>query len=168
MCCLHPHNYCEKVNLNLVESSIIETFSNTGILKYYFILIGVYTNYKNNKIILCRLTSLRSYLKSGKTLKNMKKITLFIMDVGVLDQRFSLSEYWQGKSLVSRVTPPTTSFFFFLIVSSSYVVVCCLAIALNTVHVFIYLVLHSVVYTHSLAPSFSAPVFESRKYSYLQ
>ena len=25
------------------------------------------------------------------------------MDVGVLDQRFSLSEYWQGKSLVSRV-----------------------------------------------------------------
>ena len=33
----------------------------------------------------------------------MKKITLFIMDVGVLDQRFSLSECWQGKSLVSRV-----------------------------------------------------------------
>ena len=55
------------------------------------------------KIILCRLASARSYLKSGKTLKNMKKITLFIMDVGVLDQRFSLSEYWQGKSLVSRV-----------------------------------------------------------------
>ena len=55
------------------------------------------------KIILCRLPSLRSYLKSGKTLKNMKKITLFIMDVGVLDQRFSLSGYWQGKSLVSRV-----------------------------------------------------------------
>ena len=27
------------------------------------------------------------------------------MDVGVLDQRFSLSEYWQGKSLVSRVQP---------------------------------------------------------------
>ena len=25
------------------------------------------------------------------------------MDVGVLDQRFSLSGYWQGKSLVSRV-----------------------------------------------------------------
>ena len=36
----------------------------------------------------------------------MKKITLFIMDVGVLDQRFSLSEYWQGKSLVSRVGLP--------------------------------------------------------------
>ena len=35
----------------------------------------------------------------------MKKITLFIMDVGVLDQRFSLSGYWQGKSLVSRVVP---------------------------------------------------------------
>ena len=45
------------------------------------------------KIILCRLPSLRSYLKSGKTLKNMKKITLFIMDVGVLDQRFSLSGF---------------------------------------------------------------------------
>jgi len=53
--------------------------------------------------MLCRLASARSYLKSGKTLKNMKKITLFIMDVGVLDQRFSLSGYWQGKSLVSRV-----------------------------------------------------------------
>ena len=38
------------------------------------------------KIMLCRLARLRSYLKSGKTLKNMKKITLFIMDVGVLDQ----------------------------------------------------------------------------------
>ena len=61
------------------------------------------------KIILCRLPSLRSYLKSGKTLKNMKKITLFIMDVGVLDQRFSLSEYWQGKSLVSRVHPLSRS-----------------------------------------------------------
>jgi hypothetical protein len=59
------------------------------------------------KIILCRLPSLRSYLKSGKTLKNMKKITLFIMDVGVLDQRFSLSGYWQGKSLVSRVVLAT-------------------------------------------------------------
>ena len=56
--------------------------------------------------MLCRLPSARSYLKSGKTLKNMKKITLFIMDVGVLDQRFSLSGYWQGKSLVSRVACP--------------------------------------------------------------
>ena len=39
--------------------------------------------------MLCKLARLRSYLKSGKTLKNMKKITLFIMDVGVMDQRFS-------------------------------------------------------------------------------
>ena len=48
------------------------------------------------KIILCRLPSLRSYLKSGKTLKNMKKITLFIMDVGVLDQRFLLARKISG------------------------------------------------------------------------
>ena len=39
------------------------------------------------KIILCRLPRLRSYLKSGKTLKNMKKITLFIMDVGVMEEQ---------------------------------------------------------------------------------
>ena len=50
-----------------------------------------------------RLASARSYLKQWKKCQNMKKITLFIMDVGVLDQRFSLSGYWQGKSLVSRV-----------------------------------------------------------------
>ncbi len=42
--------------------------------------------------MLCRLASLRSYLKSGKTLKNMKKITLFIMDVGVL---YSVPEVFQ-------------------------------------------------------------------------
>ena len=53
--------------------------------------------------MLCRLASARSYLKQWKKCQNMKKITLFIMDVGVLDQRFSLSGYWQGKSLVSRV-----------------------------------------------------------------
>ena len=51
-----------------------------------YVLITIRT-----KIILCKLARLRSYLKSGKTLKNMKKITLFIMDVGVMDQRFSLS-----------------------------------------------------------------------------
>ena len=32
------------------------------------------------------------------------------MDVGVMDQRFSLSEYWQGKSLVSRVSLPRTTY----------------------------------------------------------
>ena len=57
--------------------------------------------------MLCRLASARSYLKLWKKCQNMKKITLFIMDVGVLDQRFSLSEYWQGKSLVSRESRPT-------------------------------------------------------------
>ena len=36
--------------------------------------------------MLCRLPRLRSYLKQWKKCQNMKKITLFIMDVGVLDQ----------------------------------------------------------------------------------
>ena len=46
-----------------------------------YVLITIRT-----KIILCRLARVTSHLKSGKTLKNMKKITLFIIDVGVLDQ----------------------------------------------------------------------------------
>ena len=44
-----------------------------------------------------------SSIKSVKTLKNMKKITLFIMEVGVMDQRFYAPFYTSNTIIAGKL-----------------------------------------------------------------